>query len=280
MVESRSIAVVIPTFNSGRTLGRCLESVFEQTLPPTEVVVVDDVRTTDQTRRIIGVSGARLIISSAGMSLSRNVGARATTSPFLLSVDSDMVLAPKLIERVADAFESGMDAMSIPEIPTGQGYWVRARRLDKAAVELTGSGRAVRAFTRQAFERVGGYDSALVGGEDLDFHLRLVKAGFTVGDLSSTHIEHDENHLRLYEAATKKYRYGLSLPAFAAKHTLQPLTDGAAGRIWSAMRVGFHRDPLAVPGFVILKSLEAGGAMVGRFVGSIKTTNADQDRMP
>jgi glycosyltransferase involved in cell wall biosynthesis len=275
VAEPQSIAVVIPTYNSARTLDRCLESVFEQTLPPTEVVVVDDVRTTDQTRRIARASGARLIISPAGMSLSRNEGVRATTSPFLVSIDSDMTLAARLIEYVADAFSKGVDAMSIPEIAAGRGYWVRARRLDKDAVEATGSGRAVRAFTRKLFELVDGYDAGLVGGEDLDFHLRVVKTGARIRNLSSTYIEHDEESLRLFGAVTKKYKYGLTLPAFAAKHTLQPLTSGASSRMSSGIRLGFRSDPLAVPGFVLLKLLEAGGAMAGRLVGSMTPGHQD-----
>ncbi|MYE98959.1 MAG: glycosyltransferase family 2 protein, partial [Gammaproteobacteria bacterium] len=37
-----SVGVVIPTFNRAHTLGRALDSVISQTLPPQQVIVVDD----------------------------------------------------------------------------------------------------------------------------------------------------------------------------------------------------------------------------------------------
>ena len=42
-----SISVAIPSYNHSRYLGSCIESVQRQTLPPKEVVVVDDGSTDD-----------------------------------------------------------------------------------------------------------------------------------------------------------------------------------------------------------------------------------------
>ena len=36
------VSVIIPAFKAARTIGRTLQSVFTQTSPPDEVVVVDD----------------------------------------------------------------------------------------------------------------------------------------------------------------------------------------------------------------------------------------------
>ena len=36
------ISVVVPCFNQGAFLGECLDSIRAQTLPPHEVIVVDD----------------------------------------------------------------------------------------------------------------------------------------------------------------------------------------------------------------------------------------------
>ena len=40
-----SLAVIIPNYNKEKYITKCIESVFAQTLQPTEVIVVDDCST-------------------------------------------------------------------------------------------------------------------------------------------------------------------------------------------------------------------------------------------
>lgn len=270
------LTVVVPTYNSGRTIGRCLASISRQTLIAKSVVVVDDVRTSDETRAIVESYGAQLIVSPAGMSESRNMGFAATDTPFLFSVDSDMVLSPKLIDALMDAFDRGAQALSIKEFGVGRGYWARGRVIDKAAVEATGHGVSLRAFSRSIFDRLGGYDDELEAGEDLDLHRRIVAAGITVEHISSAPIKHDEGNLRLMEVVRKKYRYGTSMPRFESKHGSGVLTHGWPSRLMSGIRIGAGRDPLAVPAFLILKFVEAGAGSCGRLLARRGATpNAD-----
>jgi glycosyltransferase involved in cell wall biosynthesis len=41
------ISVVIPAYNSAKVIGATLESVFRQTVPPDEILVLDDGSTDD-----------------------------------------------------------------------------------------------------------------------------------------------------------------------------------------------------------------------------------------
>jgi glycosyltransferase involved in cell wall biosynthesis len=261
------LAVVIPTYNSASTIQTCLESVLSQAYAPKEVVVVDDIRTSDSTREIAREMGASLMISDAAMAASRNVGFKATTSEYLLSIDSDMALRPRLLENVVAAFEKGVDALTIKEISTGFGYWTRARKIDKMAVELTGFGMSLRAFTRSVFESVGGYDESLEAGEDLDFHRRVIEAGARLDHITVSFIEHHEGEVRLIGAARKKYKYGLTVPAFAAKHGGKALRGGFGRRLRVGCAYGWRHDRGAVPGFLLLKVSEAGAGAMGRIIG-------------
>src|SRR5207245_3067616 len=117
------IAIVIPTYNSGRTLGRCLASIASNDVRPSETVVVDDVRTSDDTRAIAMYYDARLIISPAGMSESRNLGIRSTGTDLVLSLDSDMSIENGLLRATINCFQDRhIDAASIAEVSTGYGY--------------------------------------------------------------------------------------------------------------------------------------------------------------
>lgn len=49
---AEAVAVIVPNFNKEKALRVCLESVFAQTYPLAEVVVVDD-RSTDRSRQIV-----------------------------------------------------------------------------------------------------------------------------------------------------------------------------------------------------------------------------------
>jgi glycosyltransferase involved in cell wall biosynthesis len=262
-----SLAVVIPTFNSAATLDRCLVSLREQTHMPDEIVIVDDVRTTDETRSIAARNGCSVVVSSAGMSRSRNEGFATTVSPYLFSVDSDMILRSDLLARMLDEFKGGADALTVKEVGIGRGYWARARALDKSAVEATGSGMSIRAVTRELFDALGGYDVSLEAGEDLDLHRRAVERGATVRHIDSSFLEHDEGEVRLARAIAKKYRYGKTVPAFESKHGSRALVGGFGKRLVAGSRIGANKDPLAVPGFVALKLGEAVGGVAGRMVG-------------
>lgn len=259
-----TVAIVIPTYNSGRTLRACLESIRCQTLQAAEVVLVDDVRTADDTRHIAREYGVRLIVSPAGTAQSRNEGVEASSAPLLLSIDSDMILPPHLAQEVVDTLgDRWLDALSIREETLAVNYWSRARALDKWGVETTGHGRALRAFTRAVFTAVEGFDPQLHAGEDLDFHLRVAASGARVGHIDSLSLFHDEGHLNLTQAWRKKYVYGKTLRAFERRHGRQ-LVDGLGSRIAAGVRRGMAVDPLAVPGFLTLKALEGVAGYLGR----------------
>jgi GT2 family glycosyltransferase len=264
-VTKPRLATVIPTFNSERTLSICLASVAHQA-EPAEIIIIDDLRTSDRTREIAMEYGARVIVSAAGRAQSRNEGVAATDCEYLLSLDSDMILGRDLISRILGEFGRGMDGLVIQEVGIGQGYWARARGIDKAAVEETGYGVALRAFTREVFDAVGGFDENLLAGEDLDFHERVINRGAKIEHLQSPYIEHDEGRLRLHTAVKKKYWYGLTLPEFEARHGSRMLTRGFGVRLMQGMRLGLREDPLAVPGFIALKCSEALAGLVGRCV--------------
>ncbi len=86
-----SISVVIPTYNSASTLPDAIDSVLHQTLPPDEVIVVDD-GSTDETERVCRRYAGDVIYikkENAGASAARNTGARAARGRWLAFLDAD-----------------------------------------------------------------------------------------------------------------------------------------------------------------------------------------------
>ena len=259
-----STAIIIPTLNSGRTLGACLNSIARQTMPPGEVIVVDDVATSDNTRAIVEAFGATLIVSPGKAAESRNIGIRRSRASLLVSIDADMQLSAWLVELATELLTTTASACSVKEIGAGQGYWARARALDKAAVERTGRGRAVRAFTREAFEELGGFDVSLTAWEDWDFTLRLAAGHWRVEHLDAAWIVHDEGRLTLREAARRKREYGRTLRSFESKHGRRRVVDTWPARIRAGVALGAREAPHVVPGFLGLKLVDATAGLIGR----------------
>jgi len=145
------VAVTVVTFNSERYIRRCLEAVLEQREVGLEVVVVDNA-STDGTRAILREfkGQIRKICSdrNLGFAEAQNRAIRASTAPWVLSLNPDVLLLPGFIRELVEAGESdagtgtvcgkllsiGPDFAPLPE-----------RRLDSTGIYFT---PAMRHFDR------------------------------------------------------------------------------------------------------------------------------------
>ena len=102
MAERPSISVVIPAYNREHTVLTAIHSVLSQTLPPTEVIVVDD-GSSDGTAAAVesmGHPSVHLIRqANGGISAARNTGIRAAQSEWVAFQDSDDEWLSTKLER-------------------------------------------------------------------------------------------------------------------------------------------------------------------------------------
>jgi glycosyltransferase involved in cell wall biosynthesis len=98
--NSPSVAVVIPAYNSARYLAAALKSIFAQTCPPHEVIVVND-GSTDNTDEIVRSYMDRITYvtqSNQGVSRARNAGLRLVSSDYVIFLDADDRLVSNAVE--------------------------------------------------------------------------------------------------------------------------------------------------------------------------------------
>lgn len=84
-------SVVVPTYNRADLLPATLESILGQTLPPAEVIVVDD-GSVDDTEVVLnryGPAVRAIRIDNSGDLVARNIGLRAARCPLVAFCDSD-----------------------------------------------------------------------------------------------------------------------------------------------------------------------------------------------
>lgn len=101
-----SVSIVINNYNYAEFLAECVESVLGQTVPPTEIIVVDD-GSTDDSRAIIKSYAGRLIPvlkENGGQSSAFNAGFAASNGDVVIFLDSDDLLLPTCVEAVEPLF--------------------------------------------------------------------------------------------------------------------------------------------------------------------------------
>lgn len=203
---SPTVSVVIPAWNAGDDLDRCLDAVFRSDYPLHEVIVVDDASTEASTAEIAKKHGAKLVTmeKQSGPGLVRNRGAGCASGEVLMFTDADVVLHPEAIGVAAAAFRDMPDVAAVfgsyDDRPAHPSFLSRYRNLyhhwnhqvgsEEASTFWTGCG-AVR---RNVFLELGGF-SAEFGRpsiEDIELGYRLRAAGHRIRllkDMQGTHLK-------------------------------------------------------------------------------------------
>ena len=179
-----SVGVVIPTFNRAHTLGRALDSVISQTLPPQQVIVVDDGSTDSTADLVAGYSKVSYLRQeNRGVSAARNLGIRRCGCEWIALLDSDDEWLPEKLEVQFGALAEnpGYRLIHCDEI------WIRDGRRVNAAnrhrkrggwifehcLPLCVISPSSAVIEKRLLEEVGGFNEGLPACEDYDLWLRV-----------------------------------------------------------------------------------------------------------
>jgi glycosyltransferase involved in cell wall biosynthesis len=102
------ITAVITTHNRAELVGRAIHSVLTQTIPPLELVVVDD-GSTDRTRSVVERYAARVRYvrqQNAGVAAARNTAVRHAQGDWIAFLDDDDVWKPEFLSRIGGAIDA------------------------------------------------------------------------------------------------------------------------------------------------------------------------------
>lgn len=225
------VSLIIPTYNRPEKLRETLGAVAQQTMSPSEIIVVDDgsspenIEKAKSTCHDFGPPCRIITQKNLGASAALNNGIRNSTGDLILIIDDDIILEPEAIVKHAD-FQSRKgacllsgDAHTDPERATTdverykihmEEEWRRKRPDTHKLLHVNFNNFIVTtantSFARDIFDRIGGFDESLRDGYDVDFGIRALVLNIPVWfDRSIRAIHNDKITLRYYAKRQSLY---------------------------------------------------------------------------
>jgi glycosyltransferase involved in cell wall biosynthesis len=270
--EGRAVSIIIPTFNSEKTLSRCLLAIANQTYENIEAVVVD-AGSTDDTKSICQKFDVNYLLTDVkGMAQQTNYGITKARGSYIYRVDSDVLLAPDNVYECVEKCEGEeYDVVCVywgPD-PTVS-FWAKVRELEWSCYKDNLFPRGARFFRKTAIISIGLFNSSLNWGEDYDVYNKLVRHNFKVGTIKSEGLHIGEPR-SLNEVVTKQFAYGKTLHAFLRERSedltqVSPIKKELI-KNWKK----FARHPVLALGFAIYEVAYYGAALLGHIISTVST---------
>ena len=216
---------IIPVYNRPGELQELLRSLLTQTYTQFEVIVVEDGSTLRCDEVVTSFSqdlSLRYFYQeNTGQGFARNFGMQHANGDFFVILDSDVLLPPTYFECLQEAIQSrSLDAFGGPDAAASDfsplqkamdfamtSFWttggIRGKLKNPAAYQARGFNMGV---SRAVFDRLGGFVDPN-RGEDIEWSIRIKKAGFRLELVSEAFVYHKRKNT-LWSFAKQAFSFG------------------------------------------------------------------------
>ncbi len=214
MSERGTISAVIPVFNGEQFIAEAIESVYAQTRPVVEVIVVDD-GSTDNTLEVVSRFPEVRVIrqANAGPGAARNRAIEVAVGEYIAPLDADDLWPANRLEIMAAVLDSEPDVGNVvglqrlrvePGAPIP--FWVPNGDVDAARGEHLARPTGSMLTRRAVFGAIGLFAEELRHGEDTDWYLRAQDAGIQIRELDDVVLIRRIHHHNLtHDAAAQRH---------------------------------------------------------------------------
>ena len=216
---------IIPVYNRPGEVKDLLSSLLPQTNTQFEVIVVED-GSTLRCKEVVDAFADQLSIryffqENTGQGFARNFGMQQAKGDFFVILDSDVLLPPTYFEELEKAISSrSLDAFGGPDAAATDfsplqkamdfamtSFWttggIRGKLKNPSAYQARGFNMGV---SRRVFEQLGGFVDPN-RGEDIEWSLRIKKAGFRLELVAEAFVYHKRKNT-LVSFAKQAFSFG------------------------------------------------------------------------
>lgn len=177
------ISIIIPSYNRAKYINEALESILSQTYQGEyEIIVIDD-GSTDNSREIIEnfeYPVNYFYQNNAGIGAARNRGVELSKGEFIAFLDSDDCWTPQKLEKQMFILDknSEVDGVIGQVQNVLQSEW--ARKEEDSNSTIAGYSPSAILIRREAFMKVGNFETKLKIGEVIDWFIRVKETGINI----------------------------------------------------------------------------------------------------
>jgi GT2 family glycosyltransferase len=198
-----TVSIIVPVYNGGAPFRSCLTRLIKADPPPSEIIIVAD-GDTDGSQCLAESLGLRVIKlpTPGGPARARNQGSRIACGDVLLFIDSDVVVPPDIVGRVAKFFEDHPRQTALigsyDDEPGEKNFFSQYKNLSHHYVHQTAREDASTfwgacgAIRREVFLALEGFDENYRDPsiEDIELGYRLRQSGYHIRLLKELQVKH------------------------------------------------------------------------------------------
>jgi len=146
---NKLVSIIILTYNSEKYIVNCLKSVFEQTYPNAEILVIDNNSTDNTAAKIknlkLKIKNFKFIENSINLGYAggNNIGIRQSRGEYLFIINPDVILEKNYIKTVVDEFEKNPQIGSVQGKVYQMNNGIKTNIIDTVGFEFFKSGRVI-----------------------------------------------------------------------------------------------------------------------------------------
>ncbi|MDP4286100.1 MAG: glycosyltransferase family A protein [Bacteroidota bacterium] len=209
--EDIHVSVIVPCYNYAHFLGEALDSVLAQTYSQWECIIVND-GSPDNTEEVAlryCEKDARFKYhykENGGHSSARNLGIRRSSGKYILPLDPDDKIAEYFLEKaviVLDKSSSVKIACFQTQLFGDLSQIIKMPAYDLRSLLIVNYLVNTCMFRRSDFEQTKGYDETMLGFEDWNLWIDLLKNGGAVEELPLTGYHYRKKEVSVFNTFLK-----------------------------------------------------------------------------
>ncbi len=205
------VSVIIPCYNSGKTIKQAVKSVEKQTWSNIDLIIVNDGSDDGYTRNVLSnFTNTRIINQkNSGLSSARNKGIINARGNYVFFLDADDWIEVDTISKMMEYMKyNNLNIIFSDTILEGERQGLRKNSYNFFEQLFVNHIPYCLLIEKKIFKKVGNYDEDMkIGYEDWEFNIRLAKAGFFPERIKQPLFHYRVSKFGMLNSTSKKYHF-------------------------------------------------------------------------